>query len=370
MKYNAYVTFKYVLKFLILLSIFSIALILVTRIIDNRRINEIKKYTEENTKVLYISDKDNYLKDPVDLFNKYDIDYKYINIKSWSKFEKEKLQTLLDEKNLSNTIIIFKDGRKVDSLVNYKSKFDLIEFFQKYHLVPQIIGNNENILSSVEKYINEDYMILYVPYEYGDFVEEQNSILSKISDDNDIKYKLISAYLLSDSQKESLNNLLQISNVKNQIVILIRKGKIYYSIRNVYTKDEYLEEMNKCGFINNFNSIPNIDYSKFEQLTSNDQKSIVFIETENCKECESAKNILSKIYNVDEINAYILNVEDLQSYIANKVEARLISMGYSNAFAVPLVVIVESNKVLDYVIGVSNEDYFESIFIENGILKR
>ena len=48
----------------------------------------------------------------------------------------------------------------------------------------------------------------------------------------------------------------------------------------------------------------------------------------------------------------------------------LTNIGYSDAFSLPLVVIVESNKILGYAIGKSNEEYFLDLFIENGVIKR
>ena len=47
----------------------------------------------------------------------------------------------------------------------------------------------------------------------------------------------------------------------------------------------------------------------------------------------------------------------------------MIEIGYTEAFSLPLVVIVESNKVIDYIIGNSEKSYFLDVFIENGVIK-
>ena len=45
------------------------------------------------------------------------------------------------------------------------------------------------------------------------------------------------------------------------------------------------------------------------------------------------------------------------------------NIGYDGGFSLPIVLIVESNKILDYAIGNSKEEYFLDIFIENGVIK-
>ena len=55
--------------------------------------------------------------------------------------------------------------------------------------------------------------------------------------------------------------------------------------------------------------------------------------------------------------------------VSSEVKEKLESIGYTSGFSIPLVLIIESNKILDYAIGNSKEEYFIDIFTENGIIK-
>ena len=63
--------------FFSLLVIIFLYLLLSTR--DNDLVKNIKEFVKIDTKVLYISDKDNYSDYPVDLFKKYEVDYLYVD---------------------------------------------------------------------------------------------------------------------------------------------------------------------------------------------------------------------------------------------------------------------------------------------------
>ena len=73
-------------------------------------------------------------------------------------------------------------------------------------------------------------------------VEKQDIMLKKIAVDNNIKYQMVNAYLLSKNQQEKLNSLLKISSVEDQIIILIKEQKIVGSIRGVNRKSEYISK--------------------------------------------------------------------------------------------------------------------------------
>lgn len=371
MNYNTFNVIKRIAKYFVILSIFSIILIIITKIFDNRIINNINNFLKNDIKVLYISDKKNYFNDAIELFKKYDIEYMYIDNSKYSNIEISNLKKLVNEKEINNVIILYNNGKKIDSLINCNSKKSLIEFFQNYNIIPEIIGKNDNIIDSVKEYIRNDYMILYIPYKYGEYIEEQDSTLREISEKYSIQYKLVNAYLLSDSQKQKLNNILQISNVETQIVVLIKNNEIYSSIRNVYDKEEYIKEFHKSNFVKEYsNRINNVDYNTFEEIISYPEKNVVFIKKDECNYCDKVNellNIISNDYNI-QINA--INIINIESDISKLVQAELIKIGYDNGFSVPIVLIVESNKVLDYIIGSSDEKYYKELFLEYGIIKR
>ena len=50
-------------------------------------------------------------------------------------------------------------------------------------------------------------------------------------------------------------------------------------------------------------------------------------------------------------------------------ENKLLELGYDSDIHIPLVLIVEANNILNYSVGLSDENYFIEIFKESGIIK-
>lgn len=356
-----------ILLFIIIVSIF-VSLLFVTK--DNDLIKDIKTFISSDTKVLYISNKDNYSKYPSELFEKYEINYMYIDSTNLSVLEKTKIEKLVNNKNLSNIIVIFDKGKIISNIIDYKTEDELNIFLQKYNIIPKIIGDTNGILDSAKELINTDFSILYLPYKYTEEIEKQDNILSEISNEYNINYKKIDAYLLSYTQQEKLNLLLNISSVENQIIILIKDKKIIGSIREIENKNNYLNKLNDYKFINRVEDyIEYINYERFEEILNSNNKNIILIGKNECKYCDDVISTLIPIVVNSNISINYLNIETFDSDISKKVESKLIDLGYSDGFTTPLTIITESNKLLDYIIGLSSEKYFIDIFTENGIIK-
>lgn len=356
-----------IIVFILLLIIFF-SLLVATK--DNNFIKEIKEYTKSDTKILYISNKDDYKKYPIELFKKYELDYMYINSTKLSKFEKNKLEKIINSKYLSNIIVIFENGNIKDAIIEYKDEVSLNKFMQKNTMIPEIIGDNSKIIDSVNNMITKEYALIYLPYENHDLIEKQNNILKEISREYGIDYKKIDAFLLSNIQKKKLNSILQISTVEDQILILIKDFKIIGSIRGINNKRKYLNNLTEFKFIEEIGYfITHINFEKFNNLVINDKKSIISIGKDDCKYCDEVIGTLNDIAINYDLEINYINVGKIDSDIAKQIENKLISLNYNDGFTTPLTLIVENNKVLDYVIGASNEKYFLDIFSENGIIK-
>ena len=353
--------------FIILLIVFF-SLLIITK--DNGLIKNIKEYVKVDTKVLYISDKKNYNKYPIELFKQYEVNYMYINSNKLSQIEKSKLERIINSKYLSSIIVVFKDNKIVDAIIEYDSKESLNKFLQKYEIIPEELEDNSNIIPNVNELLEDDHAIIYLPYKNEDYISKQDKILKEIAEEYKINYKKIKAYLLSNSQKEKLNSLLQISSVDDQIIILVKNGNIIGSIRDIGNKKEYLNSFKEFNFIEEIsNYITYINYSKFNDLLNNDNINIITIGKDDCKYCESVLKTLNTIainYNID-VN--YISVGNIESDISKNIEKSLVRLGYSDGFTTPLTIIVEKNKLLDYIIGISSEEYFVDIFEENGIIK-
>ena len=145
-------TFDIVKKFWLVILFVVVFIVFIALLIassDNKIINDIKEFISDNTKVLYISNNKNYSDYPIKLLNKYDIEYMYVNSEKLSQFEKTKIENLINSKYLSNIIVIFKDGEIIDAIIDYKDEESLNKFFQKYNIIPEVIGDIDNILTDI-----------------------------------------------------------------------------------------------------------------------------------------------------------------------------------------------------------------------------
>lgn len=370
MNNNTFGTIKRILLILFIIVLVGFIIALLVFMPNKKLINNIKTFININTKVLYISNKENFSDYPIELLKKYEIEYMYIDSSKLTSYEKNQIKKIIKTSKFSNIIAVFENGKLIDTISNFKNEDEVIKFFQKYEVIPEIIGDIGDITSNIESLVLNDLMILYFPYKYTDDVEKQDIILKKIALENNIKYQMINAYLLSKNQQEKLNSLLKISSVEDQIVILVKEQKIIGSIRGINRKSEYISKMKDFEIISKMqNYMKKIDYSKFCETVYKNEKSIVVITKEDCKYCDDVIDILNKIVINYEIEINYIDIENLDSNTSKKVEEKLIELEYSDGFTTPITFIFESNKILDYVIGPSTEQYFIDIFSENGIIK-
>lgn len=354
--------------FFVLLVIVFFYLLLTTR--DNDLVKNIKEFKETDIKVLYISDKKHYSNYPIELFKKYEIDYLYVNSSKLSNIEKTKIEKITNSSYFSNIIVIYNNGKIVDAIIEYEDEESLHKFFQKHELIPEIIGDNSKIIDSVNELLTTDYSLIYLPYKNIKEIDSQDKILKKIAADYEINYKKIDTFLLSKSQQNKLNSILQISTVEDQIVILVKGQKVIGSIRGINNKRSYLNELKDFNFIDEIGYfITHINFDEFNNLLNNNEKNIIVIEKDDCKYCEQVSETLNNIAINYDVKINSINVGKIDSNIAIEIEKKLSDLKYNDGFTTPIIIIVENNKLLDYVIGASSEEYFIDIFSENGIIK-
>ena len=354
--------------FSILVLIF-LCLLVFTR--DSKIISDINEFIKTETKVLYISNGNKDSKNLINLLKKYDVNYLEVDSAKLNFFETKKVENIVNSKYLNDIIVIFENGEVKDALIEYETEESLNKFFQENGIIPEIISDNvEEIMNDIDKILESDYSMIYIPYENNDLIEEQNNIFNDIANKYSIDYKRIDAYLLSYNQKEKINQLLKLSFVEDQILILVKEQKMIGNIRGIHSKNTYIENLSDLNFIKQIeNKINEIDYHTFKEKLKSNEKSIIMIGIDNSKDCEDVSNILNgMIYSYD-INVNYINVGAIDSSLYKDVKEKLENIGYEDGFSLPMVVIVESNKILSHVIGNTKEEYFLDTFIENGVIK-
>ena len=367
--YSIFKSLKKIINYLsfIIIVIIFFSLLFITR--DDKLINNIKDFVEKDEKILYISNEKKYKNYPIKLFKKYDIDYLYVDSTNISKVEKKKIQKIINSTYLNNIIVIFNNGEVVDAIIDYKDEESLLSFLQSNLIIPEKLGDNSKILDNVNSYLETDLTLLYLPYYYN----EENDLSEKLkflSENYDFEYKEEKAYYLSKNQKNKLNKMLQISDVKDQIIILIKDKKIIGSIRDEQNVENILDKLIEYKFVKEkTQKLININYDNYLKLKSDGNKNIILLTKENCKECDELEDTLNELLDAYNINIFNYNIESFDSDDGKIVKESLKDMEYNDAYTAPMVLIIESDKILDYSIGPTKYEYFEKAFKENGIIK-
>ena len=357
----------YTISFCLLIFVF-IYLVVLTN--DSKKIIEVKEFIKSDIKVLYIYDKTEDEK-IVELLKKYSIEYMDIDSNKLTIFEKKKLKSIINNTNIKNTLVLYENGKIMDYLINCNSNKKAEKLLQKNEIIPkEIVDNIKEIEKQSLQILDGDYSIVYIPYIRHDNITNQEKILKNIAEKYEIEYKQINAYSLSKIQKTKINKLLEISDVEDQIVVVVKNKKMIANIRGIHSKNTYVENLYDLNFIDELeNKIKEISYDEFKNKLTEKEKSIIFIGMNNSIDCEKVFNLLNgMIYNYG-LNINYINLQNTNSSIYLRVKTKIEKMGYKGNFTLPLVLIVESNKILDYVIGNSQEDYFLEIFIENGVIR-
>lgn len=356
----------HIVSFCILVLLFLLLLIFT---MDSKKIKEIDEFIKTDVKLLYITPTkvSDYT---TKILDNYDIEYMNIESSKLSVFEIKKLEEITNSNDLNNIIVIYMNGKFIKSL-NKNKKEDVQKFLQESDIIPsKIFYDVGKIMNSANKILDDDYSMVYIPYKYSRDVDNQDQIFNDISSKYNIGYKRIDAYLLSNTQQQKINNLLGISYVEDQILILVKDKKNIANIRGVHSKNTYIESLYEFNFINELDiKINNIDIDDFEDKLESNTKNIILIGAEQLKDSRDIFALLNQmIYNYD-IEVDYIDVENETSKTYNKVKEKLENIGYEGGFSLPIVIIVEANNILDYAIGNSKEDYFIDIFIENGVIK-
>ena len=356
-----------VIVFIVLVAVFSMLLILTK---DDKFVKSVKQFIKTDTKVLYISNKKNYSEYPIKILDKYEINYKYINSSRLSRFEKNKIQRLVNNKDLSNIIIVFESGKIKDALLSYESNDKLDQFLIKNEIIPSTNGNISGLMNKILKAKESESLILYLPYVYDDSVIYQDNLLKDMSKQYNIEYKKIDVFLLSNTQKQKINLSLELSDVEDQIVLFIKNKKIVDSIRGYNRKSKYINKLYENNYIENItNSLNEVGYDEFNTKIGSNEKNVILITKDDCKYCNEVANVLNQISSTNNLDIDYINVGTMDSDLAKKIEEILKKLKYKDGFSTPLTIITEKGKILDYSIGLSSSEFFEEMFTEYGLLK-
>lgn len=229
-----------------------------------------------------------------------------------------------------------------------------------------VIGSTES--NEIMKEFNYNYnskekkVIYYASSECG-YCELQKPILELIAEDYDIEYFSIDSTLLSNSQRKTILEKLDIEHATPTTVI-VKNGKV------VATQVGYTDGRSLVEFFKENKIVPDdaeysaekyitfIDYNEYKSLIRNDKTNIIVVGQTTCSHCIAIKPALNSVAEDYELTINYLNLTELSEDESEKFFESLEKIEYNDpdfiedgSFGTPLTLIVENGKVIDYISG-------------------
>lgn len=299
----------------------------------------------------------------------YEFDFVHIESNKISKSKKEKLRKELNIYNVNSTVIIIQDGVPLTSAI-VKDQSTLVTYLQKNKVIPNIISDTTDILSDYKEAISsKEETIIYIPTSLDDNTSLKSKLIKEISNNNNLNYYEINAYLLSYKQLKNIMSQLGFSEIQDDLVLYINNGEILYTLDAKSTNEKYYFQLfSNRGIIDvtSDEHIVSISFNNFKTMIRAKEKNVFFIVDDSCKYCDNVKSILSQISKSENIEIYYLDATKDKEEISNII----VNLGYADGITVtPFVLIVENNKYIDSIIGLSDKELYMNKFMEYGIIK-
>jgi len=209
---------------------------------------------------------------------------------------------------------------------------------------------------------NEKKVIYYASSECG-YCELQKPILEVIAKDYDIEYYSIDSTLLSNSQRNTILEKLDIEHATPTTVI-VKDGKV------LDTQVGYTDGRELVEFFKENKIVPKdaeysaekyltyVDYEEYKNLIRSEETNIIVVGQTSCSHCIAIKPALNSVAGKYDLTINYLNLTDLTEDESESFFESLEKIEYNDpdfledgSFGTPLTLIVENGKVTDYISG-------------------
>ncbi len=330
-------------------------------------IEEFNNYSKNSTiYVLYMGNDSSY-NDQLELYQKYyEFDYQKINVSRLTIKNTKRFKNKFKLEKLKDSIIIYKKGKLV-AASNIKNEDELNKVLSDNKAIPTIIEDPSSEKELISETLNsKEDTLIYVSFVNNDLIQEKSNNLSALCDEYKIKYQFIRGYIFSEKQILNYMSQFNYSSIKNELIVVLENGEIKNIIEfdNLYY-DDYIEIFKNYDIINSISDyLKYVDINTFNELKTTDDKNIFVFGDSKCKYCENLKLTLGSIAKEKNINIYYIDLSDNVN-LADYFEG----LNYEGNYTYPLTIILENKKIIDYVIGDSEKDYYINLFTKYGIIR-
>lgn len=360
---------------IILIFFLSVCAVTIIKDMNNKNLlnqfNEI--YKSEYINVIYIG-KDEFINNKLSGYSKeYNYNYLYIDLAKTTIAKRNKIKEKLKIDKINSNVIIVKNSEVLKNIeqCNSKNLDDLNKALYDYDLVPKEFGDTSKQIANFETSIkSENAKLIYYTNINNKTTKEKNEKLKEFTADYSIDYVFIEGYYLTNSQQRILLNKINYNTLVEELLIVVDGSEVLTSISNVpKSSKEYFEISTNYGILDNTSaeSLKQINYNQLQKMVDTNSKNVILLITNDCMYCDRVKPIVGKISIQKNINIYYYKYKEEN---VSKIEEYLSKKGYEdNKITPPLLIITESGKVLDYVIGLADKKIYEDKFKELGVVR-
>lgn len=236
-------------------------------------------------------------------------------------------------------------------------------------------------VENFEKYFNskETKVIYYASSECG-YCSLETPILKSIAQDYHVDYLYIDSAKLTDNQRESVLDKLDIEG-STPTTVVVKNGKIINTQVGYVDGTEYVEFFKESGVLDDDAVYKDeayltfIDYDDYKELINKKEKTVITIGQTGCSHCIATKPVLNRIakkydIKINYLNLTYLSEEDNSELISGLKDLDYTDSDYieSGSIGTPLTLVIENNKVLDYINGETTNSKFVRLFEKTGVI--
>lgn len=295
----------------------------------------------------------------------YDYDFLKINYDKLAIKNKKYFQKELSVKKANNYIVIYSNG-KIIAKDTVNTKKDIEKFLISGQVIPPIIKNPLPEIEHLDKLLaSQEATLIYITFVNNELVNSKDEMLKNLCLNYNVNYDLIEGYTFSHKQQMKYINKFGFTEFKNELIVIVENGRI----RNVLDKnylviDDYIEIFQNYDIIKAINEyLTYINILEFKNIIENGNKEVIVFGNSNCKYCDTIKYLLGTISKENNINIYYLELND------ENIDEIIQELGYEGVITYPFTIVIENGKIIDYVIGISEEEYFINFFKKVGIIR-
>jgi len=296
----------------------------------------------------------------------YDFDFLQANSSRISRRHRQEIIRDLNLLNLNEVIAIVSNGEVVAS-TTIREKEEITKFLYDKGVIPLVFADTGPILEKFRVAMDSEMSIIYLITSDNEKTKKHREFLFQLGNSYSFDYAEISGYLLSNRQLHRIMLQLGFSEIQENMLLIIRDGSVARIIHegDVDTED-YFDIFISYGIIDNESErfLTAITLSDFEQIIGRGDLSAIVIGRENCPVCNVLTPMVGQIAMLNSITIYYLDA-------TNSIErvTEITGNAGNQVVSFPSIIIVERERVIDYMIGFVDRAFLIERLKENGIIR-